>query len=180
MKTQKCSIIAIVALFALLISCGPMADTRSSDERQRAQQETMLKEATAQTGMPAIKNFRERKLLKDILELRDQTGLVTYTYTFSDFNACFVYVGETVGYPLPYSTQYTNPMRLAKGYETQMSGNVTIPQADPNGLFSPSAAEGTWTLMKNPAGKETGPSYMEQRINAFSYKLPDRLVCKPK
>ena len=51
-----------------------------SDKNQRVQQESLSQEATAQTGMPAIKNFRERKLLKDILELRDQDGLATYTH----------------------------------------------------------------------------------------------------
>lgn len=144
-----------------------------------------MNEATAQTGMPNIKNFRERKLAKDILELRDQTGLITYTYVFSDYNACFLYMGETVGYPLPYATQYTAP-ETVQTYNLKAPGSdrhygaTRLPQADPNGLFSPATAEATWSLMKNPAGKETGPGYMEIRINAFPFKLPDRLVCPSK
>jgi hypothetical protein len=52
----------------LLVGCEPQ---KTSDSIQRAQQEVLLKEATASVGMPAIHNFRERKILKDILELRD-------------------------------------------------------------------------------------------------------------
>ena len=50
-----------------------------SDDIQEAQQERILKEGGRQTGMPNIKNFRERKLMKTIIEMRDQDGLVTYT-----------------------------------------------------------------------------------------------------
>ena len=66
----------IIFVFTVLQGC----DMSSSDSIQREQQEKILAEGTAQVGMPAIKNFRERKILKDILELRDQEGLVTYTY----------------------------------------------------------------------------------------------------
>ena len=56
--------VMLVALSALT------ACMDSSDDIQRLQQEQILKEGTAQTGMPAIKNFRERKMLKEILEFR--------------------------------------------------------------------------------------------------------------
>ena len=111
------------------VGCEP-----SSDEVQRQQQETLLKEGTAQTGMPAIKNFRERKLLKDILEMRDQEGLVTYTYMQSSLTGKLIFLGESVGYGIPYSTQFSNPQK--KVYD------VALPQADPNGLFSPASSEG--------------------------------------
>ncbi len=63
--------IALVSVFLLMGT----DECNSSDTKQRDAQEKILLEANAQTGMPAIKNFRERKLLKDILELRDQDGL---------------------------------------------------------------------------------------------------------
>lgn len=133
-----------------------------------------MKEGTAQTGMPSIKNFRERKILKDIIELRDQEGLVTYTYVenmvpsvikgHTALGGKFTYLGQSIGYGLPYATQYTNPER----YETQ---GATLPQADPNGLFSPSSAEGTWILMKNPNGSNTVPIYVESRVLVSPFKL---------
>ena len=74
----------LIVMSALLILAG--CGVPSSDKIQQAQSEVLLAEATASVGMPAIKNFREKKLLKDILELRDQNGLVTYTYLWNEFS----------------------------------------------------------------------------------------------
>jgi hypothetical protein len=48
---------------------------------------------------------------------------------------------------------------------------MALPQADPNGLFSPASAEGTWVLLKDPNGKETRPVYIEPRIIVSPFKL---------
>jgi hypothetical protein len=146
------------------VSC----DEPSSDSKQRDQQERLLAEGTAQTGMPAIKNFRERKLLKDILELRDQDSLVTYTYVWNEFNGRLVFLCDSIGYGIPYATEYTNPQKVERS-----NGNAyaTLPQADPNGLFSPSAADGTWVMCKDPGGSETRPVYIEPRIVVSPFKL---------
>jgi len=148
--------------FAMLMSSSC---ENSSDDIQKEQQEKLLKEGSAQTGMPAIKNFRERKMLKDILELRDQEGLVTYTYIFCEMTGKFTFLGQTVGYGIPYATQYTNPQKSE--YST-----LALPQADPNGLFSPASAEGTWVLMKDPGGPDVKPVYVEPRIFVSPFKLP--------
>lgn len=158
---------AIVALFvwADVDNCG----VQTSDDVQRAQQETLLKEGTAQVGMPAIKNFRERKLLKDIFELRDQDGLTTYTYLYSEMTGKLIFFGETIGYGIPYATEFTNPEKM----EWSQHGLATLPQADPNGLFAPSSAEGTWVLMKNPTGGKVLPVYVEPRIIVSPFKLSE-------
>ncbi len=150
----------------------------TSDKIQRQQQEVLLKEATSQVGMPAIKNFRERKLLKDIFELRDQDGLVTYTYVYNDMKGCAVFLGDSVGYGIPYATQFTSPERPAGSWEAPMQGNIALPQADPNGLFSPASAEGTWVLLKDPHGPDVKPIYVEPRVIVSPFKLADSVVCK--
>jgi hypothetical protein len=151
----------------LVAVLGLAACDIGSDAIQRDQQEKILAEATAQTGMPAVKNFRERKLLKDIIELRDQSGLVTYTYTFSEMTGKYVFFCNSVGYPLPYATQYTNPEKLA-------ASAVVLPQADPNGLFSPSSAEGSWVLCQDPNGKDVKAVYLEPRVISSPFKLPEQ------
>jgi len=160
-----------------LVSCDQRS--QSSDEVQRQAQEKMLQEGTAQTGMPGIHNFQERKLLKMILEMRDQEGLVTYTYMENmiptvvpgktALGGKLTFIGVTVGFGIPYATQYTNPQKTeyASGH-----GYITLPQADPNGLFSPASADGTWILMKNPNGKETTPQYIEPKIAVFTFQWP--------
>jgi len=151
----------IVAVFASVLLFSGCND---SDMVQRHQQEKLLMEATKQTGMPAIKNFRERRILKDILELRDEEGLTTYTYLFNQYTGKLHFFGVTVGYGIPYATQYTNPMKPA--------ANGPIPQADPNGLFSPASAEGTWVLMKDPKSTKLYPVYIEPRIVVSPFPIP--------
>ena len=154
---------SIALLSVTLVGCEEYGD---SDDKQRAQQERILKEGTAQTGMPAIKNFRERKLMKQIIEMRDQDGLVTYTYTVPETTGRPVFLCNSIGYGLPAATQYTNPQKYDR-----ISG-VTLPQADPNGLFSPSSAEGTWVMCSEPNGSgKTRPVYVEPRVIVSPFKL---------
>lgn len=170
--------LGVVWFVATMLLAGCSVQSKS-DETQRKQQEALLMEATAQTGMPNIKNFRERKILKDILELRDQQGLITFTYLENEYpkiapgrtalSGKLTYLGESVGYGIPYATQYTNPMQPAGRYG---GGEFAMPHADPNGLFAPTSAEGTWVLMKDPKGKETSPMYIEPRIVVSPFKLP--------
>jgi len=177
MRRVKCLHLAILATLTItLVGCGTPPDTRTSDQKQHDQQEQILQEGTSAVGMPAIKNFREKRLLKDIIELCDQDGLVTYTY-LENMNPVIVrgrtalggkltYFGETIGYGIPYATQFTNPMKK-EGYNAS-----PIPQADPNGLFKPASAEGTWVLMKDLSGKKVLPQYIEPRIVTMTFKLP--------
>lgn len=166
----------------LLVGCDFAPQQPNSDQLQARQQEQLAAEATAHTGMPAIKNFRERKMLKDILELRDQNGIVTYTYVVSEMTGKLRYFGQTIGYGIPYSTQYTNPQKIAaiaKAKGGQGADNFAIlPQADPNGLFSPASSEGTWVLMKDPAGDKVLPIYIEPRIVVSPFRLPESVMAK--
>jgi hypothetical protein len=159
------TIIALASL-SLLAACEQPPD---SDQKQQAQQETLLQEGTAQVGMPNIKNFRERKLLKDILELRDQNGLITYTYLYNEMTGKKVFFCNSVGYGIPYATQFTNPQKQVNDhYEAPV-----VQQADPNGLFSPASAEGTWVMCKDPHGSTTAPVYVEPRVIVTPFKLTD-------
>lgn len=169
MKLLTCVLLALVC-----VACGDMPSP-TADNNQSKQQEQMMKEATAQTGMPAIKNFRERKLLKDILELRDQDGLTTYAYTFSEMTGQYKFFCDSIGYGIPYATQYTNPQRPAQSRETHQAGNLALPQADPSGLFSPASAEGTWIMCKDPNGKRVAPVYVEPRVIVSPFKLSQQV-----
>ena len=166
---KKLSVRSIVTLGMICI-CGMINSgcEPSSDEIQQDQQEKLLKEGTAQIGMPSIKNFRERKILKDILELRDQEGLITYTYIVAENTGKLVFLGETIGYGFPAATQFTNPMKIERN---NGNGYGVLPQADPNGLFSPSSAEGTWVMMLNPETHKATPVYIEPRIVVSPFKF---------
>jgi hypothetical protein len=169
-QALNCLFLLSTIILLLLSACRPFES--SSDERQSKQQEVLLNEATSQVGMPSIKNFRERKILKDILELRDQEGLITYSYLWNEFNGRLIFLGETIGYGLPCATQFTNPQKIAASYA--QGGFAILQQADPNGLFSPSSAEGTWLLMRDPKSGEAKPVYVEPRVIVSPFKLPSQ------
>lgn len=163
------TIALMLSLGCLLAACGPQQS--SSDQVQRQQQEMLSQQGNAAAGMPAIVNFREKKLYKMILEMRDKE-LPTVTYT-QDMNGKMHKLCDSIGYGIPYATQFTNPMRVARSSETPERGNVVLPQADPNGLFSPANAEGTWVLCANPSTHSASPVYVEPRIIVSPFPLSE-------
>jgi len=153
-----------------LLFLAACTNVPSSDEVQQSQQERILQEGTSSIGMPAIKNFRERRLLKMILELRDQENLNTYTYLWSEVQGRWVFFCNSIGYGVPYATQYTNP---AKTVSPRYEHYLTLPQADPNGLFSPASADGTWVMCKDPKGSDVKPVFIEPRTIVSPFELPE-------
>lgn len=181
---KKAILVGVIGIIALVFmaGCEVHPERKTSDQIQQEQQERIEKEGTMAVGPPAIKNFREKRILKDIMELCDQEGLLTYTY-LENMNPVIVhgrtamggkltYFGETIGYGIPYATQYTNPQKIAEKNNYQSGSYAILPQADPNGLFKPTSADGTWVLMKDPNGTAVRPQYIEPRILTLTFKLP--------
>lgn len=165
-------VVAIVSAAVLAGACKKSRVDAGSDSVQTRQQEQLLMEATRGVGMPAIKNFRERRMLKEILELRDQDGISTHTYLFASQLGCLLWLGNSVGYGIPYATQFTSPSKLVDAYPS--SGHyvaMVIPQADPNGLFSPAAAEGTWVLLQDQATGKARPVMVEPRTITSPFRI---------
>lgn len=161
MKKTIISILSVLFLLPFLVfsECD-----QSSDSKMNQQQEQLSKEAVSQLGLPSIKNFTEKRFMKMILELRDQPNLINYAYLFAENSGQLIFIGKCVGYGIPYATQYTNPQ-----IETY-KGN-TKPQADPNGLFSPASAEGTWLMLIDPQTNKPQVVYIEPKIIVTPFPL---------
>jgi hypothetical protein len=158
---------AAVAFALMADSANAQWFGTNSDQDFQKQQEAIMKQAFNSVGMPAITNFAERRQLKQIFELRDQ-NVATYTYLVGMDGKVGQKLCNSVGFGIPYATQYTSPMRLAtRGTE----GITTVPQADPNTLFSPASAEGTWVLCLNPETNKPTPLYVEPKIIVSPFKL---------
>ena len=169
MKTKFTLLTLFTAM--MLFMSNSSCDSNTTDKNLQDKQEQLMKEASAQCGMPAIKNFAERKLMKMILEKRDNPKLICYAYLQSEMTGKLTFLGKCIGYGLPYSTQYTNPQRLCYYNETHETGNISLPQADPNGLYMPQSAEGTWLLLINPETNEPEPIYVEPRVVVSPFKI---------
>ncbi len=150
--------------------------TPTSDQRLNQQQEQASSEAAMSVGFPAVRNYQEKRMMKQIIELRDQ-AISTTTYVM-DRDAKLHFLCDSVGYGLPYATQFTSPMKLASRSCPGTGCAVgTIPQADPNGLFSPASADGTWVLCRDPnpdraANRGTLPIYVEPHVVVSPFPLP--------
>lgn len=166
-------ILALVSLFALSGCFSEKSLENSSDTDTQVQQERMMKEANAQTGLPAITNFKEKKMLKMLYELRDREDLVCYAYLVNEINGeVGQYLGQCIGYGLPASTQYSNPEKVAASDRWQSSRNwLTMPQAEPNGLFMPEGLSATWLMMVDPETGDPRPVYIEPAIIVSPFKL---------
>lgn len=167
---KKLFIIAASLLSLATQSCNSDNSEESSDYKMADKQEQMMQEASNEVGMPDITNFQEKKLAKMIMEQRDREDLICYAYIVNQMSGKLVFLGKCIGYGLPYSTQYTNPMKTvdswkAKGYCEQ------LPQADPNGLFMPEGVSATWLLMIDPESGEAKPVYIEPEIIVSPFKL---------
>jgi len=149
------NIIVFAAVATILTGC----DVReNSTQIERRKQEEISLQAVQSVGLPSITNFAEKRMMKDILELRDK-NVATTTYLVG-MNNNLTKLCDSIGYGLPYATQYTNPQRITG----DARGNVTIPQSDPNGLYSPSSADGTWVLCVDHKDGKAKPVFIEPRI----------------
>jgi len=168
MKTKKSLLTSLGLALACavafsLIGCGK---SPSTDEKVSQQQASMLSEASKQVGMPGITNFTEMKLVRKLYEMRD-SNLATFAYV-PDMNGKLWHLCDSIGYGLPYGVQFSNPQ-----YWQVAAANVrshAMPQAEPNGLFMPPTAEGTWVICAGPKG-EPDPVYVEPRVIVSPFPL---------
>jgi hypothetical protein len=153
-------------LFVLLALLSLTACEVDAEYDQQLKTQKLMAESNAQVGMPAIVNFQERRMAKQILEMRDQK-ISTHTYIMNVYRGCLVYMGQSIGFGLPYSVQFTNPAK----YE---ANGATLPQADPNGLYMPESSQATWVLLYNPETKTADPTYVEENVFVSTFRLKSR------
>jgi len=162
----------LVMLFMLanvLMASSCLTETQTADKQQAAKSRAVLNEAAAEVGFPAIQNFTELKQFKQILELRDQANLVTYTYMENAMDGSIgQFLGKSIGFGIPAATQFTNPQR--RDWSSSQGGVGYLPQADPNGLFMPTSTDATWVILIDPEGN-LAPSYIESKILVFTFKI---------
>jgi hypothetical protein len=137
----------------------------SSDQTQHDEQEQILSRATDQVGMPTLMNFQERNTLKKIIEARD-AAVDTISYVVES-GGLLRKICDSVGYGIPYSTQFTNPYQY-------WSRGATLPQADPNGLFTSPQAAGTWLNCKDPANNSLNFVYVQSNVVVSPFPLGAR------
>jgi hypothetical protein len=104
----------------------------------------------------------ERHIMSKVYQARN-SAVSTWTYVLSEYTGKLLWSCPSLGFPIPYSAQLTNPSKMAwEGYHD----SAVIPQAEPNGLYPPPSAEATVVPCIDPTGKVT-PAYVEPRVMTF-------------
>lgn len=155
-----------LALFtAVSLSLVGCQGSTSGNHLINQQQRNVDKQSAYKVGFPNITNFVEKREYKLIYELRDHM-FPTITYVMG-FHGHLHKMCDSIGYGIPYATQYSNPDRTHWN-----DGNPTVlPQADPNGLFSPASTHATWILCYDPQTKQVEPVYSEPNIVVSQFPL---------
>lgn len=165
--------VLLIGLLLILGLAGCGANVNSSDSQQAQQTEQIQKQSQSKLGLPNIKNFYEKETLKSIMEQADNSNLITYAYLQNKATGKFVYLGQAMGYGIPYGTEYTNPNYIAKSYQ---GGYAILPQPDPNGLYKAQGVNATWLMLIDPVTKKASPIYVEPEMVVSQFKLPRNLV----
>lgn len=172
--------LALIATALAALSLAACDEDMTGAAREQRQTQINLNQASTVVGMPAINNFTEKRMLKTIYEMRDDPHFVTYSYTL-DLNGKRHRVCPTtsLGYGFPYATQYTAPKAPKVAYPLWPNGEqygtghtYEADQPEPNGLYMPSSADGTWIICLNPANKQLAPVYVEPRVVVYPFEMP--------
>jgi hypothetical protein len=160
-------VIVIFAIVALcLVGCDESKST--AEQRQTNQTNKILDEINRQVGLPNLTNFKQKKIMKMVFELCDKEDLICYAYIKSDYQGKLVFIGKCIGFGVPFSAQYTNPEKVHVRWNHSL---VTVPQADPNGLYMPTSSSATWLMMIDPKNQEPRPVYLEPEIVVSPFPL---------
>lgn len=169
--------IGLITLLACgLSACDPSAP-QTADTKMANAQAASLAQANAEVTLPTIKNFTEKKIVHDIYEMRDDPHVLTWSY-MQGIDGRLICLGRSVGYGIPYGVQFSNPQVQSENrFWTHDNDEVTMPQAEPNGLFMPETAEGTWLQLVNPENpNEVKPVYIEPRVTVSPFRLRGKAV----
>ena len=160
--------ILLTTALAIVVATPALAfwgsnSTPSSDKSTAQQMEQLLKEGERQTGLPAITNFTEKRMVKWLYELRDQPNYRTYTYIVT-MTGKLVKICDSVGYGINASIQYSNPEKIVSMDLGQYGGQGVMPQAEPNALFMPEGLAATYVMCVNEDIDDVKAVYIEPEI----------------
>ena len=171
MKKLNVGLLSVCLILSLAIT-GCYADTQSDAENK--QQSLIVSAITENQKIPDLGGYSfERQIVIETVLARNNT-VSTYTYQIT-MTGFIIEICPSVGYPIPYSTQLTNPQiptRLkvdsAEGGVYFLEGVVANPEV--TGLYPPVSADATWIQCANSDGSVT-PVYYEEKVEAFPFRI---------
>lgn len=160
---KKWYILALLGVFVTIILSASSCDDTSTPATES--QKVDSQNGTYATNQPlhTYDYSPERDELQQIYDARMKV-VNTWTVIYSMGKAVFSCPSK--GYPIPYTTQLTNPQSVANSGANY--GYAILPQAEPNGLYT-GQTTATWVLCIRNG--EILPVYSETDALAFPYPV---------
>jgi hypothetical protein len=155
------SLIVVMLIVLALAGCYTSSDNVAASQVENQQQVYLQNQP-----IPSFDYSLERDVSIQLYKIRNEARN-TYTVVTGNTGTA-IWMCPSIGYPIPYDVQLTNPLRAEYTY----SEVVTLEQPEPNGLYSSDNAFGTWVLCVNSAGDVT-PVYTE--LSATSFPFPVKI-----
>jgi hypothetical protein len=156
-------VLCILTVFVLTSCAG--SDTSAIEQ---GQQKAAVNAIIQNQPIPDLGGYSfERQIVIETYLARNNT-IATYAYMIS-MDGKIIEICPSIGYPIPYSTQLSNPERV-----DSYNYSITLPNAEPNGLYPPADAAATLVQCVNPDGS-VSPTYIEWYVLAFPYQIKSDL-----
>jgi len=158
-------------IFLLLGFVGMLVDAcfgaTGSTAIEQQQQQPGVQAIVRNQPIPDLGGWSfEREVVRQTYVARNHV-ISTWTYMLLEYTGKVVEICESRGYPIPYSTELSNPLQLARETDPQSSA---VGNPEPNGLYPPPTANATLVQCVNPDGS-VSPTYWENNVFALPYPL---------
>lgn len=161
MKKSYIIVSVIILLSVSILGCVDSAETRDNKNVNDQQEQYQIAQP-----IPKFDWSLERQLAIELYKARND-NIATHTVWRSDYG---MIEGDcpSIGYPLPYDTQLTNPLR-----PVYTGGGAVVEQAEPNGLFSSKNSMATWVrcVIKVNGKPVESPIYIEDKVTTYPYPV---------
>lgn len=155
---MKLKLLLVVVCVPLLLA-GCLPDSNSSQAVVSSQQSIYRKEQP----IPFFNFSSQRQELIDIYKAINDS-VSTYTYLYSPYLNTLTLICPSISFPIDSATQLDNPSKISWSSTSQ---SHVLPQAEPDGLYPPNSAEGTYVMCLNNDGTGS-PVYSEPNVMTFT------------
>jgi hypothetical protein len=157
----------LVSVFVAASVFGLAACAQGANSQEAAQVSSQQDIYNKNLPVPTFQYSQERAALIQLYNQRVKGTLNTWTVWMS-YSGVPLGMCASKGFPLPYSTELTNPSQVVNG-GSNYSG-VAVGQMDPNGVYPSQNALATWVMCLSPDGA-VHPQYIETLVTAFTYPV---------
>lgn len=160
--------VALAAIFISVFSgCTNLQSEQSAEAIDKQAVARQQKQYVLGQPTPAFDWSLERDVAIQLYQARNDR-VQTWTVWRSNYGMVEGHC-ESIGYPLPYDVQLTNPLKSEYRKVHQSITGITLEQAEPNGLYSSHNSIATW-VRAVVNGKEV-PIYIEGKVTCYPYPI---------